>query len=356
MYNSSAIDAGVTADYMFIDTAGQPLNHNPFGDAVNANYNNIMESIGLQRVEFVDMPLRLQLLLGCDGSGVSSGNLNWLRKPIINTETAARSDPDVRTWRRGRVVLANYRGTAVTYQAGEYERVGMIDLSMPVPPNLFPPSFMFLQLVTQGTRSKVLGHDAERAGWSVPCSSNQFRSKYDNFPGVQSQAVAEDWDAQNVRSCPAVYNHEEHNRFTVKDFMYDGTQFDPVPYKAGEVAHTASGITELHNFSLVRAPALASGGAGLSNHKFGSRFIHFGDADGVAFAQKQSRAEKQFGLKQMVQAPTFTVSMIDPNWIYTDVPNSTLQSLDVVVMWGDTSENVVGSSAYPVQVTLVAGQ
>ena len=90
--------------------------------------------------------------------------------------------------------------------------------------------------------------------------------------------------------------------------------------------------------------------------RLGSNIIHFGDLTTQTALKHKSKNQAFDNGGAVSEAPTFTVSMIDPNWIYTDVPNSTLQTLDVVLMWGDTSENVVGASAYPVQVTLVAGQ
>ena len=349
--------AASTSGYAFVDTNGQHIQQNPWANNPPVD---LMEKVGLQLVEFVEMGQRLQLLLGVDGSGVSSGQDNWFRYPVIDQVTGnpvtedGGQDPKVLAWQRGRILLVNYQGTAAVVPANTYARVGMIEVTMPVPPNLFPPSFMFLQLVTQGTRSKVLGHDAERGGWSVPCSSNQFRSKYDNFPGTQSPLVDEAWDPNNVRTCPAILNRGEKNRHAAKDFVYEG-EFDSLPYGADQTV--VGTVTELHNFSLDHNAAFANGGAVLTNHRFGSRMIHYGDKlTMTALAQTAGRSEKQFGRNTMVQAPTFTVSMIDPNWIYTDVPNNTLQDVTIQIMWGDTNENVTDICANPVQFTMIASQ
>jgi hypothetical protein len=42
--------------------------------------------------------------------------------------------------------------------------------------------------------------------------------------------------------------------------------------------------------------------------------------------------------------------------VFTDVPNSTVQSLSIQMMWGDTNKNVEEVSGYPVQFTMIASQ
>ena len=46
--------------------------------------------------------------------------------------------------------------------------------------------------------------------------------------------------------------------------------------------------------------------------------------------------------------------MIQPNFIYTSTENATMQTFDVRLMWGDTSETVESISPNPVQFSIIA--
>jgi len=48
------------------------------------------------------------------------------------------------------------------------------------------------------------------------------------------------------------------------------------------------------------------------------------------------------------------VSMIEPNWIWCTVEDSTVQTLDVQLAWGDTSESVANEAGNPVQFSIIA--
>ena len=61
-----------------------------------------------------------------------------------------------------------------------------------------------------------------------------------------------------------------------------------------------------------------------------------------------------FGIGPHRQPSVFTVSLIRPNFIYTSVENATMQTFDVRLMYGDTSETVQGTSGNPVQFSLIA--
>ena len=324
----------------------------------------------LKRVEFHGLSQRMQFMLGVEDPDVMSP-LAWLQEHWVNTDTTANATGDALYVQRGRIILVNYEPSV----AGGPGRLGILNFTMSIPPKLYAPSFMYLALTTQGTRSRVLGHDAERGGWAVPTAANQFKSKWDNFPGFD-KGMEYDYEAYQIRQMPAILNYAPKDREIRSEFLMavkqpgaapteddrDGHMFDQLPYGADanvfvDANDNTANITELHNFSLSRNGAFENGGASETNHRFGSRMIHFGDLHHQkAMAEKRPRDDKQFGLEQMQESPTFTVSMIDPNWIFTDVPNSTIQSLDIQLLWGDTNTNVTDVVAQPVQFTLIASQ
>ena len=50
----------------------------------------------------------------------------------------------------------------------------------------------------------------------------------------------------------------------------------------------------------------------------------------------------------------FTMSLIEPNYIYTQTENITMQTIDLQLLFGDTSEIVNAESPQPVQLSLIA--
>ena len=83
--------------------------------------------------------------------------------------------------------------------------------------------------------------------------------------------------------------------------------------------------------------------------------IHYGSLENMS-ALSEASPRKKFGNGNFSSSPSFTVSMITPSWIYTDVPNSTVQTLDVQLMWGDTARNIVDIVAQPCQFSIIASQ
>ena len=61
-----------------------------------------------------------------------------------------------------------------------------------------------------------------------------------------------------------------------------------------------------------------------------------------------------FGTGPNRHSSVFTVSMIEPNFVYTSTENVTIQTFHLRLLWGDTSEVVEGESPNPVQFSLVA--
>ena len=321
------------------------------------------KTVALRSVFFTNLPERLQYIFGCGASDVAS-QTGWLKERWV--EGLEQRYTDALYLSRGRMLLVNYQ----SFHSG-HPRLGLINVEMEVRPNIFPPSFLFLALTIQGTKSKVLGHAAERGGWSVPTSANQFKSKYDNLPKSDKERF--NYSPYDVRQPAAALNLPVNKRTYVVEGSWlnkgePSNQFDQLPFGAGATAYTDSGeagfiIKEIDNFSLTTAPTLNNQGKIIGSqdydydldHRWGSRLVLFGDTKyKTAPATKRPRGDKQFG--QFNESPTFTVSMIDANWIYTDVPNSTLQTLGLKLLWGDTADPVTDTSPYPVQITMIASQ
>ena len=343
-------EASMNGEYKWIATDGTPQISPGFT-------NDGHRTCSLYSVQFTNMSERLQFLLGAGSSGVASQPV-WLQEEWNHGLEKRTSDRLYIS--RGRMLLVNYAS-----RANGNPRSGLINVEMTIRPNLYPPSFLFLALTIQGTRSKVLGHEAERGGWSVPTSANQFKSQYDNYPN--STVTNYEYSPFDVRQAASVNNMAIKDR--TDDWLDKGAdkevQFDQLPYGAGATVYTHPDIgwivREIDNYALTPNVDLVNTNAdGIAynhdkDHRWGSRMIHFGDLTYMtAQATKRPRGKKQFG--QFNEAPTFTISMIDPNWIFTDVPNSTLQTLDMKLLWGDTAEPIEDVSPYPVQITLIASQ
>jgi hypothetical protein len=303
-------------------------------------------------------------MFGCNISDMGGSKVAQDRG--VDPETAVVQTANTRTLRRGRICLVDYK-----YSEHENKGSGIIEMPMYLPPNMYPPAFLFMNLTTQGTKTKMLGHDAERGGWSVPCAANEFRSGHDNFPwALGSNADVLEYSVDQVRNMPMLMNigRADYALDAAKngaDAIYyqdDNPQiclFDPVCRNPEGVALNFAGVTALceDDYSLVinlGAPVPAAGWT--DQFKFGSRMIHYGDTvrqTAVSWAPPR----KKFGDGHVASSsPTFTVSMITPMWIYTDVPNSTVQTLDVQLMWGDTAKNVDDATAEPCQLSLIASQ
>ena len=50
----------------------------------------------------------------------------------------------------------------------------------------------------------------------------------------------------------------------------------------------------------------------------------------------------------------FTMSMVMPNYIYTQTENLTMQTIDLQLLFSDTSEVVEADAPQPVQISLIA--
>jgi len=312
----------------------------------------------LTGVQFEGLSPRLQFMMGSDSSVIAGG--------------LARDAG-------GALLVLNAQITRGWVRLVQYSRfVGhhnILRIQMPVQPNLSPPSFLFLQFQAQGTRSKILGQADERGGWAIPTASNLYMSNYDNFPVGKKFSVPEETgpnddqtfvgDRQiyrNVRSTPHLYhthtviNYKESfaNRDDSKadePIKNDGIgfDFDPIVWDHADAANFNNFGRDLqHNFSATTSDHTIFGHqnlVGAYNPEAACRKFLYGDRSGGG--------SPGFGTGLLRQAPTFTVSMIEPNWLYTSMENTTVQTLDVQLLWGDTSETVDAEQGQPAQFSVI---
>ncbi len=93
-----------------------------------------------------------------------------------------------------------------------------------------------------------------------------------------------------------------------------------------------------------------------------SGLIKFGRIDGKPLMRRFPRGDMNhalaqgsgFGTGPYSKSPVFTVSLIEPNFIFTSTENSTMQTFDIRLMWGDTSEPVEGIAGNPVHFSIIA--
>ena len=292
--------------------------------------NNLADAypqIHLTGVRFSNVPQRLQYMLGLDSShsGSNIQQVNGMNMTIT----------------RGRMILVNYSANT-----GGGIPTGLIEFPCPLPPNLDPPSFLYLQLLVPGTRSKILGQSDERGGWALPTTQNMYMSKYDNLPKLFK------YDPTSSRLMPAVTSQATYDQFfanTAPNADGIGFNFDPIPVQGGARVTNA-------NWSLTP-----------NNDR--SRFIRIGgtsangDRNSIeAGARKRLRSNypadasksPAFGVGLWRQSSCFTTTLIEPNWLYTSVENVTMQTVDAQLMFGDTSETVETQTGQPVQFTIIA--
>ena len=242
---------------------------------------------------------------------------------------------------------------------------GIAHYECELPPNLDAPSVMYLQLLVPGTRSKVLGQEDERGGWAIPTPSGQFVSNFVNNP------YGNYYDAGMVRHMPIVTNQATFNTHFANRPKGGGPivpnnpdqdegigyDFDPIPVNSGQAAGGAAAALIDDNYKISNVGAIDK-----------SSLIHYGrltpEGHGIEGARRNPRATEGFqgltdreaGFKTGLyrQDPVFTASLVEPNWIFTSTENATMQTFDVRLMWGDTSQTVNSISPNPMQFSIVA--
>ena len=296
------------------------------------------ERINLVSVAFVNMSSRLQLMLGMSGANLISSK----QLPIYTCKE------------RGHIRLVNYNINTGLPAPAPDRPSGFVEFNADIPPNLDPPSFLYLQLTVPGTRSKILGQSDERGGWALPTTQNQYISQYENLPG------GEGYNPMNARSMPAIGDLQEYDLYFANVVPGAGAppahvdgigfSFDPIPITVGG----PGGYPWFANWKLT------------GNNK--SRFIIFGGKKngvhdiGEPVSRRLLRCaypgsyspQPALGVGLMRQSAVFTTTLIEPNWVYTSVENATMQTFDVQLLYGDTSEKLETSAGQPVQFTLIA--
>ena len=336
------IEESQTGAYTFRSPEGTfRANNDPCFDAVNNAYDDdLIDQSLLTGFEFRNVPLRLQLMMGLGGADVGS---NYSEPPDT-----------VRT--RGRIRLVNYTGED---DNGPYSS-GLYTLDATIAPNLDPPSMLYLQLTVPGTRSKILGQSDERGGWAIPTPSNAFISQRDSMPhGPEYNKLdqmrympyvsAADTQAEFLTRLYAHYANNAGAALAparkIRCFDGLGYNYDPIPLHGTTVpAAPAVRVAPVDDYDLDnctfikfhrKATFVRRMRAGARNTKGGPQSAGFGaGADRVS--------------------PVFTTSMIEPNYIYTQTTDSTIQTFDVQLLWGDTSEPVHNYTGQPVQFSIIA--
>ena len=59
------------------------------------------------------------------------------------------------------------------------------------------------------------------------------------------------------------------------------------------------------------------------------------------------------GYGRFRDSSVFTVSLIEPSWLYTSMENATVQTLDVRLLWGDTSEPLDAVAGQACQFSII---
>ena len=296
----------------------------------------------LVAVQMLQIPLRLQMMMGAVAANILS----------------SQQEPNSTIVTRGRIRLCNYVTTGGA--------AGMIAMHMSIPPTLAPPALLYLQLQVPGTKSKILGQEDERGGWAIPTPPNSYMSQYENFPKNA------EYDVNQVRQMPIIIQAPNDNgRKTNFDQYYassngqitNGFNFDCIPHGAYDASQNIQGVNQLDNFDCLgtrqNVGAAPSRMIIYGNHSRKSAKDTIKDPRAAAYKipDNDSRffqGDSGFGAGLFRQAQVFTSSMITPNWIYTSTADSTIQTFDIQLLWGDTSEQVDASVGNPVQFSIIA--
>ena len=329
-----------TGLYSFRDFNGVIHDNDNIPGGAGAVSLNQYQALHLTAITFERMSPRVQLMLGAPGA-VMGGSIQ------LPLNVAPNDAPFGGTIRRGWVRLCNYTPAPLLQVGGANRRLGLLQLDFPIQPNLSSPSFMFLQLTAQGTRTKILGRQDERGGWAVPTAPNEFISKFDNFPEGTGWRDDPFTGTIPVRSMPIVNNLGTFNTFYATRHAIgqnnDGLGYDYDPIVLGAAVPNGNNMRDVsHNFA--------------DNGLIRSRHIMFADiAPSMKFPLRGRNGVggRGYGIGRGRLSQVFTVSLIEPNWIFCKVENSTVQSLDVQLLWGDTSEEVQGSIGNPTQFSII---
>ncbi len=341
------IAASATGQYTFRSAAGT-LRANNDPCLVGGNYNQgAIDQASLVGFEFRNLSMRLQLMMGAGAADLGQ----------------TVEYPPNQIFTRGRVRLVNY-----TNANGIPQESGLFGLGMTIAPNLDAPSMLYLQLTVPGTKTKILGQADERGGWAIPTPSNAYVSTWDNAPTGTRYTVGQSRfmpyvDAQAQLPAPAFTNalyltyqtnapaaapaalaaaDAARRKLMGRDGL--GYNFDPIPH-AGDTPNPAvNNLCPVNDFGPQTCTMIKF--KNKSDFHKRARVSHRTTLGGLPCAG--------FGAGMTRINPVFTTSMIEPNWIYTQTSDSTIQTFDVELLWGDTSEPIHTSNGHPVQLSIIA--
>jgi hypothetical protein len=345
-----------TGAYRYIPPSGLGNERNLDPLLVGGAYPALQHSQAvLVGAELRDMPLRVQLLLGCPAADVS------------HTLPAAGFYAPRQVFTRGRIMLCNYR-TIVANVANGYSDSGLVNVTMSIPPNLDPPSLLYLQLTVPGTKTRILGQRDERGGWAIPTPPNEFVSKYQNLPGAQQYFENQTRYMPIIQLNPDAVANDPHGAPREYKYLYYANQaFMPIgPAHAAAVEEVPDGVGYNYDCIPIGASVAVAGGAGAlqidnwnrtaAPNPAASRFIKYQNG-----RHKFPRTDDQIcqatpglGVGKLREPAVFTASMIEPNWVYTSTEDATVQTFDIQLLWGDTCDRVTDVTGHPVQFSIIA--
>ena len=289
---------------------------------------DVLQQIVVSSIYIYGLSPRLQLMLGCNESTTHASTVT--NRPYL---------------RRGWVGLVNYRTTGPTLPIHK--------ITLDNPPNLKPPAFLILQLTTQGTRSRMLGHENERGGWAIPTEPNQFVSKHHNHISGHIHPLL---PVRGVKMNPVRATVKYHNNPIKANWdsgmcwpnpdipsTGHGYHFDAIPRNGyGTAANGGTtgngnsyGMNTIFNFS-----------------DTGSEHIQFKNLDLSKKDQDCCIVPQSYQFLNR-KSPVFTVSLIQPNWLYTQMDNATVQSMNIKLLWGDTGTPVNARCGNPTQASFI---
>ena len=112
----------------------------------------------------------------------------------------------------------------------------------------------------------------------------------------------------------------------------------------------------LRNWSLAASKMIFFGKLKKGANVAATSMVH--EAPTRAFPRGDGRNHAQWGqpglgLGMFRQSSVFTVSLIEPNWLFTSMENATVQTLDVQMLFGDTSEPMDSVAGQPAQFSII---
>ena len=125
-----------------------------------------------------------------------------------------------------------------------------------------------------------------------------------------------------------------------------GYNFDPYP-----IGEQVEGVDQVNNFSLTgenKSRLIIFRGNNPGNPQAKCRKFP------RSMSEEGGGPDKSFGCGYNRDSPTFTTSLVQPQFLFTSTENATIQTFDVRLLFGDTSEGVVSTSGHPVQFSLIA--